>query len=182
MDRYWFQEERISAAIHKPGSFKLLAVDYLRGKKKLYLNNNNNKKVRLYCLEWQAEFLFPGSRPEGLPDHGEGWVCLLSPPTPRNLPLREAGMSSSPCCGSLVNGEADNSLAAQLYLKQKHRFRGVQKLAPWWNKNRSSIHYCSLFNRSSLTSRVSVRRARTPNLEHAWQNTARPAFYNSPAW
>lgn len=71
MDRYWFRVERISAAIHKPGSFKLLAVDYLRRKKRLSLNNKK-KKVWLYCLEWQAEFLFPGSRPEGPPDHDEG--------------------------------------------------------------------------------------------------------------
>lgn len=86
--------------------------------------------MQLYCLDRQAEFLLPGSRPEGPPDHGEGWVCLLSSPTPKNLPLREGGNVKvlPPCCGSLVNGEADNSLAAQLYLKQKHkRIPGVSR-------------------------------------------------------
>jgi hypothetical protein len=83
MDRYWLREERISAAIHKHGSFKLLAANYLRGKERLSLNNNNNNRNRAALLSRMASRIpISSGKPEGAPDSGEGLGLSSQLPPP----------------------------------------------------------------------------------------------------
>lgn len=156
MDRYWVWVNGISAAIHKPSSFKLLAVNYLRRKKKLSLNN---KKVRVYGPACQAAFLFPGSvMRDHCSAHQEG-LCFPSALSrePLLVPREEVRVLKVVLfiIRLQARGEPGNCGDSQVDLTwEKEQIEDLTKRIQRWNQNGL------LLNFSSVTSEVQRAKAR----------------------